>query len=62
VYKVVDVLMAVGDVLHHCVRWKITGLKDRFTFTENSCKGGHCPVEISLCRMETINKIRTYGK
>jgi hypothetical protein len=27
VYKVVDVLMAAGDVLHNCVRWRITGLR-----------------------------------
>ena len=46
-YKVVNVSMAAGDVLCNCVRWRIKGLKDRFTFTENYCKGGHCPVELS---------------
>jgi hypothetical protein len=39
--------MAAGDVLCNCVRWRVTGFKDRFAFTENYFKGGQCPVEIS---------------
>jgi len=27
------------------LRWRIIGLKNRFTFTENYFRGGYCPVE-----------------
>lgn len=53
--------MAAGYVLHNCVRWRITGLKDRFTLTENYCSEIIVHLKYLICRIETINKITKYS-